>query len=46
MTTRRSWSCNEHTRVIHISAGPTAPVAKEELLELVHDFGRAAGRGR
>ena len=30
---------NEHTRVIHVPAGPAAPVAKEELLELVHDFG-------
>ena len=30
---------NEHTRVIHIPAGPAAPVAKEELLDLVHDFG-------
>jgi D-inositol-3-phosphate glycosyltransferase len=30
---------NEHTRVIHVPAGPTAPVAKEELLNLVHAFG-------
>jgi D-inositol-3-phosphate glycosyltransferase len=30
---------NEHTRVIHVPAGPTAPVAKEELLDLVHVFG-------
>ena len=30
---------NEHTRVIHVPAGPPAPVAKEELLHLVHSFG-------
>ena len=34
---------NEHTRVIHVPAGPTAPVAKEELLNLVHAFGACAG---
>ena len=30
---------NEHTRVVHVPAGPDAPVAKEALLELVHGFG-------
>jgi D-inositol-3-phosphate glycosyltransferase len=30
---------NEHTRVIHVPAGPAAPVAKEDLLDLVHTFG-------
>ena len=30
---------NEHTRVIHVSAGPAASVAKEDLLDLVHGFG-------
>jgi D-inositol-3-phosphate glycosyltransferase len=30
---------NEHTRVIHLPAGPAAPVAKEDLLSLLHDFG-------
>jgi D-inositol-3-phosphate glycosyltransferase len=30
---------NEHTRVIHVTAGPAAPVAKEGLLELIHVFG-------
>jgi D-inositol-3-phosphate glycosyltransferase len=32
---------NEHTRVIHVPAGPAGPVAKEALLDLVHDFGEA-----
>ena len=30
---------NEHTRVIQVPAGPAEPVAKEELLDLVHVFG-------
>ena len=30
---------NEHTRVIHVPVGPAAPVAKEDLLKLVHGFG-------
>jgi D-inositol-3-phosphate glycosyltransferase len=30
---------NEHTRVVHVPAGPTAPVAKERLPDLVHAFG-------
>jgi D-inositol-3-phosphate glycosyltransferase len=30
---------NEHTRVIQVSAGPTEPVAKEDLLDLVQVFG-------
>ena len=35
---------NEHTRVIHVPAGPAGPVAKEELLDLVARLRRAAGR--
>jgi D-inositol-3-phosphate glycosyltransferase len=30
---------HEHTRVIHVPAGPAGPVAKEDLLNLVHAFG-------
>jgi D-inositol-3-phosphate glycosyltransferase len=36
---------NEHTRVIHVAAGPIEPVAKEALLDLVQVFGeRLDGR--
>jgi D-inositol-3-phosphate glycosyltransferase len=30
---------NEHTRVVHIAAGPPGPTAKEMLPELVYEFG-------
>src|SRR3712207_9396944 len=30
---------HEHTRVIQVPAGPTGPVAKEDLPDLVHAFG-------